>query len=136
MSTSPADHYNIIEAAVYKLVLLINESADWAYAFVWLNEVLSHAPLSSEGHISAMMDGVPSMDAHGYLYQLQICKLLKHKNMVICPEGLNNKLEALQFTFLELPLWDAATPSKPTHEPLLIEVDLISMQPESGTATI
>ena len=97
---------------------------------------LSHVSLSSKGHISAMMDGVPSMDAHGWLHQLQICKLLKHKDMVVCPEGWNGKLEALQFTFQELPLWNAATPGEPTHEPELIEVDLSSIQPESMTTAI
>ena len=106
---------------------------DWAYIFVQLNEGLSHAPLSSEGHISAMTGGVLSVDTHGWLHQLQICKLLQHKDRVICPEGLNGKLEALQFTFEKLPLWDAATPSKPACEPQLIEVDLGSEQPESAT---
>ena len=114
----------------------MDESADLAYAFVWLNEALSHTPLLSEGHISATMDGAPSADAHGQLHQLQICKLLHHKDMVVCLEGLNGRLEALHFTFQELPLWDAAAPSKPIHKPQLIEVDLSSMQPESMTTAI
>ena len=129
-------HYHNLEVAAHKLALLVDESADWAYAFVWLNEALSHAPLLSEGHISAMMDGVPSADACGWLYQLQICKLLQHKDMVVCSESLNGELEALQFTFQELPLWDAAAPGKPAYEPQLIEVNLSSMQPESMTTTI
>ena len=83
-----------------------------------------------------MMDGTPSADDCGWLHQLQICKLLQHKDMVVCPEGLNGKLEALQFTFQELPLWDAATPSKPTHEPQLTEVEPGSVQPESMTSAI
>ena len=56
--------------------------------------------------------------------------------MVVCQEGLNSELEALQFTFQELPLWDVTTPSEPTHEPQLIEVDLSSVQPGSGTTAI
>ena len=76
------------------------------------------------------------MDTLGQLHQLQICKLLQHKDMVVCLEGLNGKLEALQFTFQELPLWNTATPSKPAHKPQLIEVDLSSMQPESMTTDI
>ena len=51
--------------------------------------------------------------------------------MVVCPEGLNSELETLWFTFPELPLWNAAAPSKPQ----LIEVDLSSMQSESMTAS-
>ena len=93
------------------------KSVDWVYTFVWLNEALSHAPLSSDGHISAMTDGTPCVDAHGQLHQLQICKLLQQKDIVVWPEGLNGELEALQFNFEVLPLWDAAAPSEPTHKP-------------------
>ena len=129
-------HYHSLEEAAYTLSLLVDESVDWAYAFVQLNGALSHAPLLSEGHVSTMMDGAPSTDAYGWLHQLQICRLLQHKDVVVCPEGLNSKLEALQFTFQELPFWDAATPSKPTHTPQQIEVDLSSMQPESMSTAI
>ena len=51
-----------------------------------------------------MMDDLPSVDAHGQLHQLQICKLLQHEGRVVYPEDLNGELEVLQFTFLELPL--------------------------------
>ena len=43
---------------------------------------------------------------------------------------------SLQFAFLELPLWDAATPSEFFWEPQLLEVDLGSAQPQSMTTTI
>ena len=109
---------------------------DWVYAFVWLNEALSHVPLSSKGNVSAMMDGVPNTYVCGQVYQLQIHQLLQYKDMVACPEGLNGKLEALHFTFQELPLLDAAAPSKPIHEPQPIEVDLSGMQSESMTTAI
>ena len=125
--------YHTLEEVAHKLALLVDEGTYWAYAFVWLNEALSHVPLLSEGHVSAMMDGTPSADAWGQLNQLQICKLLQHKDIVVCLEG---KLEALQFTFQELPLWDAATPSRPTLKPQLIEVDLSSVQPESKTTAL
>ena len=62
-------------------------STDWVYAFVQLNEALSHAPLSSMGHISNMTDGTPSEDAHSQLHQLQVCKLLQYMDPVVCPEG-------------------------------------------------
>ena len=129
-------HYHSLEDAAHKLVLLVEESSDWAHAFVWLNEALSHVPLSSEGHIRTMVDGAPSADTHGQLHQLQICKLLQHKDMVVCLEGLNGKLEAWQFTFQEPVLWNAAAPSKPACEPELTEVDLSSVQPESMTTNI
>ena len=98
-------------------MLLVDIGTDWPYAFVWLNHAISHAPLTNEGHVSAMMDGVPSMDTCGWLHQLQVHKLLQHKGKVVCPEGLNGELEALQFTFPELPLWVAAAPGEPFQEP-------------------
>ena len=120
----------------HKLVLLADKSVDWPYAFIQLNDAISTVPLLSKGHVSAMRDGAPSVDALGWLHQLQICKLLQHKDMVVCPEGLNGELEALQFTCWELPLWDTATPSKPIHKPQLIEVDHGSVQPESITTAV
>ena len=103
---------------------------------MWLNDAMSHVPLSNEGHISTMMDGTPSVDANGQLHQLQIHKLLQHGEKVVCPEGLYGDLEALQFTFLELPLWDATAPGEPFGEPWFLEVDLGHVQSESMTTTI
>ena len=60
--------------------------------------------LTNEGHISTMMDVMPSMDAHGWLHQVQIQKLLQEKSKVVWQEDLNGELEAQQFTFPELPL--------------------------------
>ena len=66
--------YHTLEVEAHKCVLLVDESIDWAYGFVWLNEALSHAPLLREGHVSAMTDGMPTTDACGQLHQLQIYK--------------------------------------------------------------
>ena len=55
---------------------------------------------------------------------------------MVCPEGLKSQMEAMQFTFKELPLWNTATPSEPACELLLMVVDLGSMQPEGITAAI
>ena len=134
VGTSCQACYHSLEEVAHKFALLVDESADWAYTFVWLNKALSHGPLSSEGHISTMTDGVPCVDTHGQLHQLQICKLLQHDKKVVCPEGLNGELEALQFSFPKVPLWNEATPSEPP-KPQLIEVDLGSMQPESKTTS-
>ena len=60
-----------------------------------------HTHLSSEGHISVMIDGTPSANACGYLHLLEVCKLLQCGNQVVCPEGLNGELEPMQFTFSE-----------------------------------
>ena len=128
-------HYTTLADVVHKLMLLMDGSADWVYAFIQLNKVLSHAPLSSMGYFSTMTDGTPSTDPCGQLHQ-QVHKLLQHKDMVVCPEGLNSHMEASQFTFKELPLWDAATPSKTTHKLQLMTVDLGGKQAEGVTTTI
>ena len=107
-------HFQTLEEMAHKHMLWADISTDWPCALIWLNDDLSHAPLLNEGHISTMTDGAPSMDAHSWLHQLQLCKLLQNEGSVVCPEGLNRELEALQFTFPQLPLWDAATPSEPS----------------------
>ena len=129
-------YYSTLAEVAHRLVLLVDRSADWIYTFVQLNKALSLTSLSSEGHVSTMRDGMPSADAHGHLHELQVCKLLQHKDLMVCPEGLNGEMEASQFTFQEFSLWDAIAPSKPTHELQLMEVDLHSVQSESITTTI
>ena len=106
-------HHHTLEEAAHKLLLSVDNGPDWPYAFVQMNDNVSHAPLSSEGHIGAMTNGMPSTNACGWFHQLQVQKLLQHGSWVVCPEGLNGKLKAVQFTFEELPLWDAATVDEP-----------------------
>ena len=93
-------------------------------------------PCQMEGHISTMMDGTSSTDTHGQLHQLQVHKLLWHGNNVVCPKGLNGQLEALQFIFPELSLWDMAAPQEPFQELKILEVDLGHAEPEGMTTTI
>ena len=129
--------FHTLEEAARKFVLLVDESMDWSYAFIWLNNAISHVLLFSEGCISAMMGSMPSTDVCGWFHQMQICKLLQHEDLVVYPEGLNKELEALQFTFQVPPHWHSTTPSKPTHRPQLIEVNFgRSVQPESATTVI
>ena len=128
--------FKVLEEVAHRLVLLGDVGADWPYTFMQLNDAISHVPLMNKGHISTMMYGVPSMDTHGQLHQLQVCKLLQYKGKLVCPEDLNRDLGALQFTFPELPHWDVATPSEPFQEPQLLEVDLCSAQPEGMTTAI
>ena len=94
-------------------MLLADVGMDWPYTFMQLNDAISHAPLSNKGHVSTMTVFAPSAHAYCWLHQLQVCKLLQHKGKVVCLEGLNGELEALQFTFVGIPLWDAAAPSEP-----------------------
>ena len=127
-----ACHHSLGEAA-HKLTLLIDIGTNLVYTFAWLNEGALHTPLSSEGHMSAMIYFMPSINACGYLSQLEVHKLLQCGDQVVFPGGLNGGLESMWFTFPELPVWNTATPSQPTCEPLLLQVNLSSMKPRDET---
>ena len=96
---------------------------------------MAHAPLSSEGHIGIMTDGIPSMNACGHLDQLQVQKLLQFGGWVVCPKGLIGSHKALLFNFEELPVWNMATVDEPTRDLSLIEVDMNSMESEAPPST-
>ena len=70
--------FHTLEEAAHWLMLLINDSADWAYAFAHLNGGPSYTSLSSEGHVSAMTGGMPPQSTCGRLHQLQAWHLLQH----------------------------------------------------------
>ena len=122
--------------AAQKLMLLADESPNWPYAYMQMNDAMAHMPLSSEGHIGIMTDGIPSINACSHLDQLQVWKLLQCRGWVVCPEGLNGGLKALLFNFKDLPLWNVATMDEPTWDPPLIEVDLSRVEPEATNTTL
>ena len=78
----------LVEAA-QKLMLLADDSPDWLYTFVCMSDTMSHVPLSNNWHTSAMMDGIHSVNACCWLYQLQVWKLLQYSDFIVFPEGLN-----------------------------------------------
>ena len=39
------DHFPTLEEVAHKLMLLADDSTDWPYAFIWLNDAISHVPL-------------------------------------------------------------------------------------------
>ena len=121
-------HHSSLGEAVWKLALLIDTGTDWAYTFMQLNEDALHIPLSSEGHIRAMINGVPSRSTCGCLGQLEVCRLLQCGNQVLCPKGLNWGLEPIQFSLPEPPVWDMDTLGKPACKPWLLKVDLSSVK--------
>ena len=53
-------------------MMLADKSPNWPYAYVQMNNTMAHTPLSSEGPIGVMTDGLPSSYACGYLDQLQV----------------------------------------------------------------
>ena len=78
-----AHHPSLGEVAC-KLGLLISTSNDSAHTFA---KLMPHMPLSSEGHISVMIDGAPSMNACGHLSQLEVHKLLQCGDQVVAPKA-------------------------------------------------
>ena len=70
-------HLATLVEAAQKLMLLADKGANWPYAYAWMNDSMAHVPLSSEGHIGIMTDGLPSTNACGCLDQLQVQRLLQ-----------------------------------------------------------
>ena len=113
-----------LDEVARKLTLLIDIGNNWAYTFMSLNEGALHVPLSSEGHISAMIDGVLSRSACRHLCQLHMWKLLQCGNNMVCPEDLNGWLEPVQLSIPQLPVWDMKTLGRPVCKSLLLQVNL------------
>ena len=88
-------HLPSLGKAACKLRLLISSGNDWAYTFAQINEGMLYTPLSNEGHISVMIDRVPSTNPCGHLSQLEVCKLLQCGDQMVCSEGLNGELEPM-----------------------------------------
>ena len=55
-----------------KLALVVNSGDNWAYTFAWLNEDAQHVPFPKEGHLSIMINAVPSRSVCRCLYQLEV----------------------------------------------------------------
>ena len=86
---------------------------------------MSYVPLSSEGHIGAMTDGMPSMQMPVAISTT--CKYKSHCKVGarwFAQKGYIVGLKALLFNFEELLLLNVATADEPTHDPPLTEVDL------------
>ena len=49
-----------LDEVARKLTLLTTSHENWAYTFVRFNEDAQHVPLPKEGHLSAMIEGMPS----------------------------------------------------------------------------
>ena len=90
---------------------------------------------SDKGQISALVDVVWSINACRWLHQLQVLKLLQHGDSVVFPEGLNVEPKTLQFSFQELPLWNATTTDGPAQDLPPIEVILGGVDPKTANTT-
>ena len=103
---------------------LVDEGENWPYAYIRMNNAMTHAPLSSEGHIGTMTGNLPSQNTCSHLHQLCMWQLLQCRSWVVCPDGLNGGLEPLMFNFKELPLWNRANVGESSRDPSMMDVDL------------
>ena len=65
-----------IEDMAKKLILFAPARPNWPYAFVWFNGDTHHVPLPKEGHLSVMMEGMPSNIPCRRICQLEVHQLL------------------------------------------------------------
>ena len=129
------DHSTTLAEAAQKLMLLVDDGPDKLYAFIHMSDTVLHMPLSENGHISTMMNGVCTVIACGWFHLLQVWKLLQHRNSIVFPEGLNLEHEALHFSIQELPLCNAASTDGPAQHPPMIEVVLSGIESETASTT-
>ena len=113
-----------LDEVAKKLTLLIDLGDNWVYTFMRLNEDSQHVPLSNEGHLSAMIDGLPSRSTCWHLCQLEVCKLLQHLDQVVYPEGLNRGLELVQASLSGSLIQSMDMLGKPALKPSSLLVDL------------
>ena len=107
-----------------KLTLLFNSGNNWAYAFMQLNEDAQHVPLPKEGHLSAMINAMPSRNTWGHLCQQEVCWLLQCEDWVVYPEGLNGGLEPVLTSLSAALVQGVNMLGEPAHKPSFLPVDL------------
>ena len=129
-------HLPSLDEMVRKFTLLINTGEDWAYAFMQLNEDSQHFPLSTTGHISTMINDTPSRSTCGDLSHLKVGKLLQCVVEVVYLEGINRGLELLWVSLPKPPIWDLFSHIGPSHEPMLLQVNLPRIVPQWSSTPI
>ena len=104
-----------------KLILLASSKPNWPYAFVQFKGDTHHMPLTEEGHLSTMMEEMPSNIPCRRICQLEVHQLLHSDNWIVYPKGLNRCLVPVITT----------VPKSLSHgvtmfdkEPTLLQVDI------------
>ena len=111
-----------IDDVVRKLTLLASSGPDWPYAFMQFNGDACHMPLpKEEGHLSAIMERMPSNIPYRRIHQLEVHQLLHSEAQVVYSQRLNGCL-VLVITSLPESLYHSATMLD--DEPTLLQVDL------------
>ena len=117
-------HLSSMDEVVKKLTLLVNSSNNWTYTFVQLNEDAQHVPLPKEGHLGAMIDGMPSRNMCGHLHKLEVCQLLQCEGRVVYPKGLNGGQEPVLTSLSGALVQGMNMFGELAHEPSFLSVDL------------
>ena len=78
-----------IDGTAEQFTQLASTGPNWPYALVQLNRDTCHMPLSTEGHLSVMVEGSMSSVPYGMICQLEVCQLLSSGSWVVYSEGLN-----------------------------------------------
>ena len=110
-----------IEDVAKKLILLASTGPNWPYAFVQFNGDTHHMPLPKKGHLSAMMEGIPSNIPCRRICQLEVHQLLHSEAQVVYPEGLHRCLVPVIIT---LPESLSHGITMLDDEPTLLQVDI------------
>ena len=110
-----------IDDVVRKLTLLASAGPNWPYVFVQFNGDACHMPLLKEGHLSTMVEGMPSNIPCGKIHQFEVCQLLYSEAWVGYPNGLNGCLVPVITT---LPKSISHSMTMLDDEPTLLQVDI------------
>ena len=121
--------FSSLDEVAMKFTLLINLGDNWPYTFVWLNEDAQHVPLSNEGHLSTMVDGVPCRSTCRHLHWLEVCKLLQCGEWVVYHQRDRWGMEPVQTSLLGSLIWGMDMLGKPAHKPSFLLVDLSWVTP-------
>ena len=118
-----------LDETARKLALLLNSGDNWVYTFVQLNKDTQHVPLSKEGHLNTMINGMPSRNIWGHLCQLEVHQLLQCGDQVAYPKGLNRGLEPMLTSLTASLAQGMNMLGAPSHEPSFLPVGLSQVTP-------
>ena len=116
-----------IDDMTRKLFLPSSPRPNWPYMFVGFNRDAHHVSLPKEGHLSAMMEGMPSNNPCGRICQLEVCQPLHSEDRVVYSKGLNR---CLVLVIMPLPKSLSHSMTMLDDEPTLLQVNLLQLTME------
>ena len=125
------DHLSTLVEAAQKLMLLADDSADWLYAFLCMNDTMLH--------VSCVIRDTSALWHIVYTVQMPVVGFTATGVEVAAtqwPCGVPRGTKwGVQGSFQELPLWNAATMDGPTQDLPLIEVALGGTESKTANTT-